>query len=219
MKKIIIPFLLIGATVLVPFFSNAQNTSREVDLRPMLFKDFKPAQVYKKDGTIAVASMNYNTDNQKMIFLANNTYMELTDLEDIIKIIIENSVYVPIDGKIYQKTGRNDLYVSYSNKVNVNEITTNKNGSGAVDSRLSSNTLTNTYVSQNYQTPNGLIAVPNFWILKDGDLVELSNIKKIAKAFDRDKEELKQFEKENHTDLNNYSNVIDLINYLEKEGK
>ena len=100
-------------------FSFGQERLQNLDLRPLLFKDFLRADILKKDGSLLQASVNYNTDNQSLVFLTKDEYMELTGLDQIEQIEIDHDVFVPINGKIYQNTARNDLFISYSNKKNL----------------------------------------------------------------------------------------------------
>jgi hypothetical protein len=198
-------------------FSFGQERLQNLDLRPLLFKDFLKADILKKDGSLLHASVNYNTDNQSLIFLTKDEYMELTELDQIEQIEIDHDVFVPINGKIYQKTGRNDLFISYSNKVAVNDIVVSHRGSEIKDARESHNSsLGNVYVSKNYDNLNDLAFVKKFWVVKEGELVEVSNVKKLSKAFDISRNEVNAFVKAHNLNFNNYSDITSLLDYIAK---
>lgn len=197
--------------------SFGQNRFQELDLAPLLFKNFLKADIVKKDGSIVQASVNYNTNNQSIIFLTKDDYMELTGLEEIAQIKIENDIFVPIEGKVYQKTDRNDLFVSYSNKIVVNDVVTSKPGTEIKDARQSSNVVSDVYVSRNYKSPNNLAFVKKFWVMNDNQLVDVSNAKKLSKIYHINKNEINEFVKEHKLDFNNYADITALLSYLNKD--
>lgn len=197
-------------------FCSAQNAVQNLDLRPLLFKNFIKADILKRDGSDIQTFVDYNTNNQSIIFLKDDVYMELTGLEEIQEIKIDKSIFIPIDGKFYEKTDKNDLFISYSNKVVVNDVVTSKPGTEVKNARESSNNVSNVYVSRNYQSPNNLAFVKKFWILKENQMIEVNNINKVARAFNVNKTTVNQFVKKEKLDLNNYDDVIILLNYMTK---
>lgn len=212
--RLFLRFFLLALTSSSFMISVGQDRFQKVDLRPLLFKNFLKADILKKDGTTSLASVNYNTDNQSLIFLSQNKYMELTGLDEIEQIKIDNDVFVPIEGKMYQKTERNDLFISYTNKVGVNDVVSSQRGSELKRASESSNMVSNVYVSRNYISPNDVVFVKKFWIMKGKDMVEVNNLKKLSKAFNISKNEISGFVKEHNTDFNNYSDITALLNYV-----
>lgn len=197
-------------------FCSAQNAVQNLDLRPLLFKNFIKADILKRDGSDIQTFVDYNTNNQSIIFLKDDVYMELTGLDEIQEVKIDKSIFIPIDGKFYEKTDKNDLFISYSNKVVVNDVVTSKPGTEVKNARESSNNVSNVYVSRNYQSPNNLAFVKKFWILKENQMIEVNNINKVARAFNVNKTTVNQFVKKEKLDLNNYDDVIILLNYMTK---
>lgn len=200
-------------------FSVGQNRVQNLDLRPLLFKNFIKADILKKDGSDIQASVDYNTDNQSIIFLKDDVYMELTDLEEIQEVKIDKSVFIPIDGKFYEKTDMNNLFISYSNKVVVNDVVTSKPGTEVKNARESSNNVSNVYVSRNYQSPNNVAFVKRFWVLKENQMIEVNNINKVARAYNVNKNKVNQFVKKEKLDFNNYDDVIKLLDYMTEMGE
>lgn len=201
------------------FVSFAQSRFQNLDLAPLLFKNFVKADIVKKDGSNVQASVNYNTSNQSIIFLMKDEYMEMTGLEEIEEIKIDSDIFVPIEGKIFQKTDRNDLFVSYSNKVVVNDVVSSKPGTEIKDARVSSNVVSDVYVSRNYKSPNNLAFVKKFWMMNGKQLVDISNEKKLSKIFNISKNEINEFVKEHNLNFNNYNDVTVLLDYLNKGRK
>lgn len=209
-SKLFLVVLMIGSSL----FSFGQSRIQNLDLRPLLFQNFLKADILKKNGSNIQASVNYNTNNQSIIFLTKDDYMELTGLEEIEQIKIDSSIFIPIEGKFYEKTDRKNLFISYSNKVVVNDVVTSKPGTEVKNARESSNSVSNVYVSQNYHSPNNLAFVKKFWMKDGNQLVEVSNVKQLARAFNTDKKAINDFLKENNLNLNNYEDVVLLLNYL-----
>lgn len=193
---------------------NAQESSKDVDLRPLLFRTFKNSEIFKKDGSVIQALVNYNTNNQSIIFIEKGVYMELAGLNDIKEVRIDTNIFVPIENRFYLKTIRNNLFITYSNEIAVKDVTTDKMGSGLRDPRLSSNSVTNMYVLQNYKSPNGLVYVPNYWFMKEGHLLDLSNLKKVSISFEVDETLLKDFIKSHKINFENFENVNSFLDYL-----
>jgi hypothetical protein len=206
-------FLLANVDIL-----HAQPQSPNIDLKPLLFKNFVNSSIVKKDGTNVQASLNYNTNNQSIIFLSNHEYMQLTGLEEIQEIKIDKSIFIPIDGKFYEKTQMDNLFISYSNKVVVNDVVTSKPGTEVKNARESSNNVSNVYVSRNYQSPNNVAFVKKFWLLKENEMIEVNNINKVARAFNVNKNKVNQFVKKEKLDFNNYDDVIKLLDYVTNIG-
>lgn len=192
----------------------AQEVSKNVDLRPLLFRGFKTSEIFKKDGSVISALVNYNTNDQSILFINNSVYMELTGLNDIKEIRVDTNIFVPIENRFYLMTIRNNLFISYSNEVAVKDVTTDKMGSGLRDPRLSSNGVTNMYVLQNYKSPNGLVYVPNYWFMKEGHLLDLSNLKKVSISFGIGETLLKEFIKIHKINFENFENVNSFLDYL-----
>lgn len=209
-SKLLLLVLMVGSFL----FSFGQSRIQNLDLRPLLFKNFLKADILKKNGSNIQASINYNTNNQSIIFLTKDDYMELTGLNEIEQIKIDNNIFIPINGKFYEKTDMKDLFISYSNKVVVNDVVTSKPGTEVKNARESSNSVSNVYLSQNYHSPNNLAFVKKFWMKNGNQLVEVSNVKQLAKAFNTDKKTINDFLKENNLNLNNYEDVVLLLNYL-----
>ena len=207
-------FLLL--LTLGPLFSFAQNRVQDLDLRPLLFKNFVKADILKKDGSDIQTSVDYNTNNQSIIFLKDDVYMELTGLEEIQEIKIDKSIFIPINGKFYEKTDMNNLFISYLNKVVVNDGVTSKSGTEVKNATESSNNVSNVYVSRNYQSANNLAFVKKFWVMKENQMIEVNNINKVARAFNVNKNKVSEFVKKEKLDLSNYDDVIILLNYVTK---
>ena len=207
-------FLLL--LTLGPLFSFAQNRVQDLDLRPLLFKNFVKADILKKDGSDIQASVDYNTNNQSIIFLKDDVYMELTGLEEIQEIKIDKSIFIPINGKFYEKTDMNNLFISYLNKVVVNDGVTSKSGTEVKNATESSNNVSNVYVSRNYQSANNLAFVKKFWVMKENQMIEVNNINKVARSFNVNKNKVSEFVKKEKLDLSNYDDVIILLNYVTK---
>jgi len=207
-------FLLL--LTLGPLFSFAQNRVQDLDLRPLLFKNFVKADILKKDGSDIQASVDYNTNNQSIIFLKDDVYMELTGLEEIQEIKIDKSIFIPINGKFYEKTDMNNLFISYLNKVVVNDGVTSKSGTEVKNATESSNNVSNVYVSRNYQSANNLAFVKKFWVMKENQMIEVNNINKVARSFNVNKNKVSEFVKKEKLNLSNYDDVIILLNYVTK---
>ena len=57
----------------------------------------------------------------------------------------------------------------------------------------------------------------NFWILKDGKYVKISNAQSLSKLFPEQKDILKNFARDNHTDFSSQSDVLQLVKQVHPE--
>jgi hypothetical protein len=208
-------FLFSLVLILGSFISSAQDREQSLDLRPPLFQNFLKADIIKKDGSTMQASVNYNTNNQSIIFLTKDQYMELKGLEEIEQVKIDSDIFIPIEVKVYQKTQRDDLFISYSNKVVVNDFITSTRGTELKNAKEGTNSsLSNVYVSKNYNSLNDLEFVKKFWVMRAGELLEISNLKKLSKEYNLTSREVNEFVKEHSINFNNYTDITTLLNFV-----
>jgi len=242
MKK----YVLIACLLLITASTcMAQSVYENVNLKLMLFNQFMPSTVFLKDGKVAFADLNFNTDKHQLIFIENKQYKELTGLETIDSIIIEvkqtikvpnrnkqykelanlstiDSIYsvpitfVPIKDKIYQKTSLPNLYILYSYGVRTAESTTDHGGSRVEDSRVVSNTVTGAYSLMNHVNAGTINTIKDFYILDKSDLIEVRQVKQLAKYYKVDKEVINNYIRENHVEIHDEQDVLQMIDFLNK---
>src|SRR5665647_1206155 len=139
---------------LCPMFSFAQPTKDSAYFyKALLYEQFKNGTVLMKSGAIENASLNYNTENQTVVFIKDGQYMILTGTELIDTIYMENKKFVPVNNKIYEVLTNEAvaLYLSYHNRPRPIVATTDYNGTTRKVNNEVSNTVTDVYTMRNFK--------------------------------------------------------------------
>lgn len=210
MKKF---FFLLVLSVVCSLYVFSQSIAEDVNTKPLLFKKFLNGKVIMKSGSEENVAFDYNTDNQQLIFLDNGQYMVLAGLETIKEIVIGNTIFVPIKGKIFEKTSRSDLFVSYSNKPVAKDVGSDKTGTTVRNAGEVSNTVT-AYVDRRFESKSDLKFIKNFWLQKDNNLVLVSSSKQLAKVSKVNKEAITEYVEKNKPNFNSEADVLKLLDYL-----
>ncbi|AHF17598.1 hypothetical protein [Niabella soli] len=216
MKKFL---MLFSGIILISVCCAAQSVNAKLDLRPLLFKNFIPSSVLMKSGETAQVSLNYNTNNQSVIFVQEGVFMTLDNLDKIQTISIDKTVFVPIRGKVYQTTPDPDVFISYSNRPVVKKSGTDKSGIKETTSGEVSNDVSGIYMGRNYKNQDGLEFVKNIWALKGNKLLEIRSTKDLSKAYGVSKSDLDEYVKKNVNDFANQNEAIELLKYVRSLAK
>lgn len=193
--------------VCILLFSVCFSQSR-LDTRPLLYRTFIPSIVNMKSGAIEEADLNYNTNNQSLVFFDGKRLLEITGLENISNAKVGNVTFIPVKGKFYQTTRTQNLLVSFSNVKSPRTTTVTKSGVENIESEEGSNNVSNIALVKRYQGENSLVYTRSFWLLKNNNLKSLNSIKDIAKTLNVDKREVELFVNENDVDLRQESGIV-----------
>src|SRR5258705_9480724 len=86
--------------ILTIFSAQAQNTDT-TQPKTCLFDHFMPGVVLEKNGTTHEALLNYNTDDQSVLFKQDHQNMTLTGLNDLDTVYIGEKKFIPAEDKFY----------------------------------------------------------------------------------------------------------------------
>lgn len=198
---------------------NAQSVNDDVNLKKLLFNNFLAGNVFMKKNKVVQAPLNYNTDKQNFVFIDDNQYKELTGLEQIDSIIVDNVKFVPVTGRFFECTSNKNLFVLYYNIPVSNDIATDKTGTHKKSASEVSNTLSNVYSLRNFKNQSDVKFVKHFWIKDKSNFIELRYPKQIAKAFNIDKSRLTEFVEKNGIDFNFEPDILKLIDFINTAKK
>src|SRR5215217_4884942 len=97
-KTFILSFIAV-----LPFVSHAQRGAVDSSrLKAFLYARFIDGYVLLKTGDVEQAPLNYNTDDQSIYFLKDGKYMELSGLESVDTVYLQNKKFVPVKHDIYE---------------------------------------------------------------------------------------------------------------------
>lgn len=164
------------------------------DLRPQfLFKNFDSAQVKMKNGQVNETILNYNTLTGKMIFIKDDKYMYLTNLNMVDTVIINSRRFVPAATCFYEVLfqGNISLYARHQGML--------KGGPGAYGK--TSVVSTNYYLSNlitrqgegDLSLPQEYFVEPKtvYLVRKDNEWSEFYNEKEFLRIFPEKSAEIK----------------------------
>ncbi len=203
----------------IAFTGNSQSVNEDVNLKKLLFNNFLAGKVFIKKNQVVQAPLNYNTDKQNFVFIDNNQYKELTGLEQIDSIVVDNVKFVPLENKFFECTTNKDLFVLYYNIPVSNDIATDKTGTHKKSASEVSNTLSNVYSLRNFKNQSDVKFVKHFWIKDKSSFIELRYPKQIAKVFNIDRTQLTDFVEKNKIDFNFEPDILKLIDFINTAKK
>jgi hypothetical protein len=212
MKK---PLTLIYFSFLFSFVATAQNQSNDAN-KFFLFEKFADGTVLMKSGAKETASLNYNTENQSVVFQNNGQVMILTDLPSVDTIYINDKKFVPVGDKIYEVisgNGEAGLLANYTGKKHPMAATVDHNGNSKKSLNTVDNTVSSIYVNRNFQDLYSIEIMKNYFVRNKYKLFKANNEKQIAKIFPEKENDIKNYVSENHIDISKESDLIKLIAY------
>ncbi len=195
----------------------AQPVTADLNLKPLLFKNFLDGTVFMKNGSTEKAVFNYNTNNQQLVFVGNGQYLELTGLENIREVQLGSASFIPIKEKFYERTERPDLVIYYSNRTVPKEVGSDKAGTGLRSSGEVSNTVT-TYINRAYQNRSDIRYVRNFGLLMGENIYPADSPAALARAFGLSKSHVRILMDKYKTNTQDQNDVISLIDILKEKS-
>jgi hypothetical protein len=175
--------------VLFSFFSIAdygQSVADSMNLKSFLFENFMEGVVRMKSGIVAQASLNYNTDNQAVVFIKNGQYMVFADEEAVDTIYLQQKKFLAIDKAFYEmvyKASPVTLLVTYTNKVHPFKATTDHNGTSKQSNSQVSNTVSDVYVNRTFKGYYSIEILKQYWFLKNDMLYKVNPKKQFLDSF------------------------------------
>ncbi len=212
--KIILLFLL---GLCLPYLNFAQAEKDSVSFKKlMLNEEFANGTVLMKSGSTGDAALNYDTDNQNIVFIKNGKYMFLTGTELIDTVYIANKKFIPVKDKMYEviANGEVALLIEYNNKRHPVQATTDYNGSSKKELSHVSNTVTDTYTNKLYKSDYDVVVVKTYWIQKDNSLYKANSVKQFIKPFPgKMQNAIDQFVETNQINFNEEKDLIKLVDF------
>ena len=183
-----------------------------------LFNRFAEGLIVKKSGENVLASLNYNIVTEEMIFIENNRFLALANLQSIDTVYLNNMIFLPAADAFYELavTGKVKLLVQFSGTVQVEGEDVGY-GITSKTSRVTSLTaLTNSGVLYNMDLPENLKVSRKitYHVEFDGKRERFINKRAFLRVFSDKKKELDKYIKEKDIDFDNYNDVVSLIQHL-----
>ncbi len=208
--------ILVVFALIIAIDGYSQSVKDSVQLRPLLFNHFIKGTVLLKSGAIETAPLNYNTDNQTIVFIKEGQYLALTELETIDTIYIDDKKFVPVKTAVYEIATPSvpmPLFVSYTNKVQPIVATVDHNGNSKQSGSQVSNTISDTYMSRIFKGNYSVRFIRHFWIKKGNTLNKATNEKQFVRLFPEKEVAIRKFIYDNQVKFDNHLDIIKLVNF------
>jgi hypothetical protein len=211
--KVIIASLI----TLLPAGITGQTTS-DGSMPQYLFRNFDRGRVLMKNGQVQSAQMNYNFVTERMVFIRDGNYFDMTNPEMVDTVYIQGRKFVPA-GKVFHEvvfSGAIDLFIEHKGEL----LPAGKPaGYGGTSQLSSSNYVTSVRLpggQYNLPLPPDYIIKGStvHWIRKGGEMSEFQNEKQFLKLFPDKSDQLKSFIKENRLKFDRTDHLIKLMGYL-----
>lgn len=215
-NRILAKILLAAVFVVIPASLICQTTS-DGSMPQYYFQNFTTGKVIMKNGQIQTPQMNYNTVTERMVFMRDDKYYDLTNPEMVDTIIIQDIKFVPV-GKIFYEvllSGPSTLFVQQKGSLLPagQEV-----GYGGKSQLASAHYISNVELSSGrYNLPlpsDYLIKIsPVYWIHKDGEMFSFINEKQFLNLYPDKADKIKDFIKANRIKIDRNEHLIKLVSF------
>jgi len=211
--KVVFPAIIAG----IPAGVFCQTTSTGA-MPQYLYTEFKTSRVLMKAGQTQTPEMNYNIVTEKMVFVRDKKYYDLTNPEMVDTIYLQDGKFVPVGKACYEflVKGKNDLFAEHKGDL----LTAGKPvGYGGTSQVSSSNYISSVQLSgmqYNLPLPPDFLIKQSviYWIRTGEEMSSFINEKQFLKLFPAESVKLKSFIKENRIRFDNPEHLVKLVKYL-----
>lgn len=210
-------FVCLFAVCILLTNSYAQEQKRNI--AHYLFPEFLQGTVLMKKGVKQLASLNYNTLTEEMIFENNGVKLALTQLERVDSVFLGGRTFFLQNGKFVELVlhSKIDLYAEHKCKIN----DPGKPSGYGTTSQTGAATTYSTFFSggrvYEMNLPESIETTPFviYWLKKDGKLIKFVSVRQLIKEFPEKAVQLKKYMKQNTVSYDDQSSLIALIQYIE----
>lgn len=182
-----------------------------------LFPEFSSTQVILKGMQSKSTMMNYNIVSERMVYLQDGQYFDMTNSEMVDTVYIYQKIFVPF-GKTFFEMLQNKPIAFFIQHKGILEEAGVPSGYGGTSKTTASNYLSNfnqSKMSYNLGIPeNSTVTVSNiYWIRKDDNMLDFQNEKQFLKLYPDKSDLIKTFIKKNRLKFERPDDLIQIVNY------
>lgn len=212
--------LLAAALIYSMPLSLPGQTTSDGSMPQYYFENFSQGEVRMKNGQIQTPSLNYNTVTEKMVFMRNDKYYDISNPEMVDTVIIQDIKFVP-EGKVFYEvliSGSPSLFVQFKGELLPAGKPVGYGGTSQLASTVYLSSVDLSSGRYNLPLPSDFIVkiTPVYWIRKDNEWFNFMNDKQFLKLFPEKSGELKDFIRKNRIKIDNKEDIIKLVNYCYK---
>lgn len=210
------PIILIVAICSMAIQLTAQTNSNGNFLQ-YLFPDFTKGLVRMKTGNSYNAVLNYNTVTENMVWEKDGKLLDLTNMESVDTIFLQNRKFVPSNEVFFEVLVKAPISLFIQHKSNLVQAGS-PSGYGTTSQTASIKNLSSVSLKSgtyNLEIPSEYDIKPSpvFWIRKSNIMFSFLNKRQFLKIFPGESNEIEKFIKQNHINIENPDDLVNLVNY------
>jgi hypothetical protein len=225
MKKLILHKFVSGIILFALLLSSSSHLtaqpSSNVKYPQYLFPEFSEGVIKFKTGQRQIQKINYNTISEKMVFQKDDKNLDMTNVESIDTIIIQERVFVHIDKSFYEVLVNAPVTLFLQHKSDLIEQGTPSGYGGvsqtsAINVYSSANLAGRTY---NMEVPAEYTLKPSpvYWIREGDKFSSFLTIRQLQKILSKENSEVKNFINQNHIKIENKEGLIKLVKFYNEK--
>jgi phosphoribosylpyrophosphate synthetase len=220
--KIIPAILCLIAFIPAPGYSQRSSVEKTI-LNTNLFTDFINGSVLMKDGRTEPAFLNYDTENQSIVFKKDDLVMTLTNLASVDTIFMSDLKFVPVGNIIYEVALPSPgigLYITYTNKKKPVVASPDHGGTERQTADRASNNVAQAYVSRPNQLNFTAQVLTHYWLKRGNSFYKANNENQLLKVFPfKDNTPIKNYISENKIDFDKRDDIARLVVFCNSQMK
>lgn len=221
MKSFKFEFIIVLLLLIVSKTFSQTNLTAESP--QYLFKSFSAGNILMKNNKIHPTVMNYNTVTENMVFEQNGELLNLTNLDKIDTVYLQNTKFIPMDKSFYEVISITPLplFIQHKGKLSSPRKTIGYGASSAVASTTNISSIESSGSNYNLPLSNEYIVklTPLYWLILDGEMVSFSNTKQLQKLFPKRGNEIKKIIKKGKLKLYNRDDLVEIIRFCAGDDK
>lgn len=187
-----------------------------VKLSQYAIDSFSTGFVKTKDGKVFRQILNYNIITGEMIFNDGDKLLAIAHPENVDTVIINERRFIPFGNKFYELLAgtKTSLLQEFTYKIDQPGTSigygmqTENSGTTSISALIRNGGINDLKLPDDFKVIQGF----QYWILKEGKIVKAGSASQFAKIFPGQKEQLKQFAKDNHIDFSKKEDLVQLVN-------
>ncbi len=187
---------------------------------PYLYEDFKQGQVHFKSGDLISEYFNYNGVTDEMVFQSDGKRLALDDLDKVNQVVVGDHIFVPFEGRFFEKSGSSELgpFIRYKYRLIEPGKPSGYGGESHTTASTSFSSLADSKMLYDLKLPDEyrIVKTHEFYLLVDGVLHKVNNKKQLKKVFPDKSKGILDFIKDENIDFSKIEDMNRLAEFIEK---
>jgi hypothetical protein len=177
---------------------------------------FSSGFVKTKDGKVFRQILNYNIITGEMIFNDGGKLLAIAEPGNVDTVIISGRSFIPYGNKFYELLAgkKTQLLPEFTYKIDQPgtsigyRIQSENSGATSISTLIRNGSINDLKLPDDFK----VIADVQYWILQEGKISKAGSASQFAKIFPDQKDQLKQFAKDNNIDFSKKEDLVKVVN-------